>query len=183
MASPKKAKQGESAKRPVGRPSLYDAAFPDQARKLCRLGATDKELADFFGVDVATIGRWKLQHAGFREALKDGKEVADAEVADRLYQRALGFSHREDKILQHNGVPVIVPTVRHYPPDTVACIFWLKNRRPDLWRDKVGLEHSGPDGGPIQTEGEFRPTPEDEEVIKRIAELRNQVQKPREEDA
>ena len=181
MASRKKAKQGK--RKPAGRPSRYREEFADQARKLCRLGATDKELADFFGVDVATVNRWKHQHAGFCDALKDGKAAADAEVADRLYQRALGFSHREDKILQNNGVPVIVPTVKHYPPDTVACIFWLKNRRPDIWRDRVGLEHSGPNGGPIQTEGEYRPSPEDEEVLKRIAETRNRIQQEREEDA
>ena len=182
MASRKKAKQGKGAKRPPGRPSRYNEEFAGQARKLCRLGATDKELADFFGVDVATVNRWKHQHAEFCDALKDGKAAAAAEVADRLYQRALGFSHADTKILQHDGVPVIVPTVKHYPPDTVACIFWLKNRRPDLWRDRVGLEHSGPNGGPIQTEGEFRPSPEDEEIIRRIADLRNQVAKPREEE-
>lgn len=153
-----------------------------QARKLCRLGATDKELAEFFGVDVATVNRWKLAHPEFCESLKDGKSAADAEVADRLYQRALGYSHREDKILQHNGAPVIVPTVKHYPPDTVACIFWLKNRRPDLWREKVNLEHTGADGGPIQTEGEFRPSPEDEAVIRRIADRRAEVERQQQEN-
>jgi hypothetical protein len=177
VAGRKKAKQGKGAKRPVGRPSRYREEFVDQSRKLCRLGATDKELADFFGVDVATVNRWKHQHAGFRDALKEGKSAADAEVADRLYQRALGFSHADTKIMQHDGAPVIVPTVKHYPPDVVACIFWLKNRRPDLWRDKVGLEHSGPDGGPIQTEGEYRPSPEDEEVIRRIAETRAKIER------
>jgi len=70
VASRKKAKQGK--RKPAGRPSRYRDEFPDQARKLCRLGATDKELADFFGVDMATVGRWKLQHTGFREALKEG---------------------------------------------------------------------------------------------------------------
>ncbi|MCW1885610.1 hypothetical protein OKA04_12800 [Luteolibacter flavescens] len=175
MAGRKKAKQVKRGKRPAGRPSRYREEFAEQARKLCRLGATDKELAEFFEVDVATVNRWKHQHAQFRESLKDGKSAADAEVADRLYQRALGFSHADTKILQNDGVPVIVPTVKHYPPDVVACIFWLKNRRPDLWRDKVGMEHSGPNGGPIQTEDVFRPSPEDEEVIRRISEARERV--------
>jgi hypothetical protein len=85
------------------------------------------------------------------------------------------------KILQDKGVPIVVPFEQHYPPDTVACIFWLKNRRPDLWRDKVGLEHTGPGGGPIQTEGEFRMTPEDEAVIARIRETRDNLQKGGEE--
>jgi len=162
-------------KRPPGRPSRYREEFAEQARKLCRLGATDKELAEFFGVNVDTIHTWKKTHAEFSDSLKAGKAVADADVADRLYQRAVGYSHPEDKIMQNNGVPLIVPTVKHYPPDVVACIFWLKNRRPGLWRDKVGLEHSGPNGGPIQTEGEFRPSPEDEEVIRRISETRERI--------
>ena len=177
MSGRKKAKQGKRANRSPGRPSAYREEFAVQARKLCRLGATDRELADFFGVDVATVGRWKHSHADFCEALKEGKSAADAEVADRLYQRALGFSHPEDKILQHNGVPVVVPTVKQYPPDTVACIFWLKNRRPDLWREKVGVEHSGPGGGPIQTEGDYKVSPEDEAVISRIVTLREKIQR------
>ncbi|MCU0797411.1 MAG: hypothetical protein MUF31_15935 [Akkermansiaceae bacterium] len=175
MPSRKKAKQGK--RKSVGRPSRYRKEFPEQARKLCRLGAIDEELAEFFGVDVATVGRWKLQHSEFRVALKEGKEAADAEVADRLFKRATGYSHKDTKFATFEGkITDREEYVKHYPPDTIACIFWLKNRRPDLWRDKVGLEHSGPGGGPIQTEGDFRPSPEDEEVIKRIAETRAKIQ-------
>lgn len=168
-------------KRPPGRPSRYRDEYAEQARKLCRLGATDKEVADFFGVDVATVHRWKLKHPGFRDALKDGKSQADAEVADRLYQRACGYSHADTKFATFEGtITDQREYTKHYPPDTIACIFWLKNRRPDLWRDKVGLEHTGPGGGPIQTEGDFRPSPEDEEVIRRIAETRANLQKSQE---
>ena len=181
---PKQTKKGKTPPKPkgAGRPTRYQAEFAEQALKLCRLGATDKELADFFGVDVRTIDRWKHSHAEFCRSLKKGKSAADAEVADRLYQRALGFSHAEDKILQHNGIPVIVPTVRHYAPDTLACIYWLKNRRPDLWRDKVNLEHTGPNGGPIQTSEEYRPSSEDEAVVKRIAEKREEFRNSGEAD-
>lgn len=103
---------------------------------LCKLGATDKELADFFGVAVSTISKWKVDYPSFSEALKQGKELADARVASSLYNRAVGYEHKEDKIFQYEGAPIIVPTVKRYPPDTTAGIFWLKNRRPDLWRDK-----------------------------------------------
>lgn len=168
-------KQDEAEKR--GRPTRYQAEFAEQAQKLCRLGATDKELADFFAVDVATVNRWKLRHPEFRESLKRGKEIADAEVADRLFKRATGYSHKDTKFATFEGkITDREEYDKHYPPDTVACIFWLKNRRPDLWRDKVGLEHTGANGGPIQTEGEFRPSPEDEEVIRRIAETRAKLQ-------
>ncbi|WP_033471358.1 terminase [Bordetella bronchiseptica] len=122
--------------RTMARPSKYQPAFAEQAAKLCRLGATDKDLADFFAVTERTLNTWKKQHAEFLQALNAGKTLADAEVADRLYQRALGYSHPEDDIRICDGVIVTTPTTKHYPPDTVACIFWLKNRRPDLWRDK-----------------------------------------------
>jgi hypothetical protein len=178
-ARTKKGKAG--TKKAPGRPSSFREEFVGQTVKLCRLGATEKEIADFFGVDIATIGRWKHRHPKFRVSLKEGREQADANVADRLYSRALGYTHKAVKILQDKGIPIVVPYEHHYPPDTVACIFWLKNRRPDLWRDRVGLEHTGPGGGPIQTEGEFRMTPEDEAVIARIRETRESLQKGGEE--
>ncbi len=120
----------------MARPSKYQPGFAEQAAKLCRLGATDKDLADFFHVTERTLNTWKKQIPEFLQALNGGKALADAEVADRLYQRALGYTHAEDDIRVCDGVIVTTPTTRHYPPDTTACIFWLKNRRPDLWRDK-----------------------------------------------
>lgn len=111
---------------------------------LCRLGATDKDMAEFFGVSEQTVNAWKKAHPEFLEALKEGKTMADAEVADRLYKRATGYSHVDTKFATHEGkITDREEYTKHYAPDTVACIFWLKNRRPDLWRDNVGLEHSG----------------------------------------
>lgn len=127
----------------MARPSKYRAEFAEQAAKLCRLGATDADMAEFFGVSESTINNWKNDHAEFLEALKSGKVEADATVADRLYQRAIGFQHEDVKVFLHEGEPVIVPLVKHYAPDTTAAIFWLKNRRPDLWRDKQDIEHLG----------------------------------------
>ena len=128
---------------PVGRPSKYQDDFAAQAFKLCLLGATDKDLAGFFDTTEQTINAWKKAHPEFLEALKAGKNRADAEVANRLYRRALGYSHKEDKIFQYEGEPVIVPTTKHYPPDTTAMIFWLKNRQPGSWRDKRDVEVAG----------------------------------------
>lgn len=168
-------------KRSPGRPSQYRAEYANQVKKLCRLGATDKELADFFSVTVTTLNTWKIRHREFLASLKEGKSQADAEVADRLYKRACGYSHPDTKFATFEGeITDTKEFTKHYPPDTIACIFWLKNRRPDLWRDRVGLEHTGPNGGPIQTEGDFRPTPEDEEVIRRIADIRANLAKPQE---
>lgn len=124
----------------VGRPSKYREEYAIQAFKLCLLGARDKDLADFFEVDEATIYRWKDKYPDFCEALKRGKDEADSEVAQKLFHRALGYEHKEDKIFQFQGEPIIVPTIKHYPPDTTAAIFWLKNRQPHLWRDKQEVE-------------------------------------------
>lgn len=127
----------------AGRSTKYKKDFDEQAYKLCLLGAIDKELADFFGVKEQTVNNWKKAHPSFFESLKKGKEAADARVAESLYNRALGYSHPEDKIFNQNGEPLIVPTTKHYPPDATSAIFWLKNRQKDKWRDKQEHEHSG----------------------------------------
>ena len=140
---------------PAGRPTEYRSEFPEQAYKLCLLGAIDRELSDFFGVSESTLNLWKLEYPEFSESLKAGKRDADANVANRLYQRAMGYSHDAVKIFMPAGAsePVYAKYVEHYAPDTTACIFWLKNRRPDLWRDVQAREHTGKDGGPIETAG------------------------------
>lgn len=123
---------------PGGRPSKYTEAFAVQAAKLCELGATDKDLADFFGVTVRTIPRWAAEHVEFCQALKVGKASADDRVERSLYHRANGYTHEAVKIFMPAGAaaPVYAKFQEHVPPDTTACIFWLKNRRPELWREK-----------------------------------------------
>lgn len=150
--APKKRASGTAVpKAKIGRPSSYRAEYAQQAVKLCRLGATDKDLANFFEVDEATINRWKQTHPEFCESLKDGKAIADAEVAEKLFRRATGYEHKAVKIVADakTGAEHQVEYVERYPPDTTACIFWLKNRRPDLWRDRIDNTHSGPNGGPL----------------------------------
>lgn len=119
-----------------GQPTKYKDEYAKQAYKLCLLGSTDKDLADFFEVSESTINNWKHEHPKFLESVKGGKVTADANVASRLYKRAIGYEHDEDKIFNNQGEPLVVPTKKHVQPDTTAIIFWLKNRRPDLWRDK-----------------------------------------------
>lgn len=135
---------------PAGRPTAYKAEYAEQAYKLCLLGATDASLADFFGVTEKTVNTWKEKHPEFLQSLKGGKDEADANVAKRLYSRAMGYTHEAVKIVADakTGSEHIVPYTEHYPPDTTACIFWLKNRQSKQWRDRV--EHTGADGGPMQ---------------------------------
>ena len=126
-----------------GRPSKYDTKMNEQVYKLCLLGATDKEIADFFGVCEATINNWKLESPQFLESLKAGKEKADCNVVESLYKRALGYSHPEEKIFQYEGSIIRAETIRHYPPDSTSIIFWLKNRRTEQWRDVKEHKHEG----------------------------------------
>lgn len=119
-----------------GRPSKYKAEFAEQARKLCLLGATDAEMADFFGVTEQTVNAWKAAHPDFLESITQGKILADAEVADKLHQRAMGYSHPAVKIFNNQGVELVVPYTEHYPPDTQAASLWLRNRQSKKWRDK-----------------------------------------------
>lgn len=130
----------DGVKSNAGRPTKYQESYNRQAEKLCLLGSTDKDMADFFEVDESTINRWKIEYPEFCESIKRGKISADANVASRLYKRAIGYEHDEDKIFNNNGKPLIVPTIKHVQPDTTAAIFWLKNRQPARWRDKQEVD-------------------------------------------
>jgi hypothetical protein len=99
------------------------------------LGLTDKEMAGFFEISESTFNLWKQKHPMFSESIWRGKAVADSKVAESLYRRAIGYSHNENRIFQFKGEPVVVPYIKHYPPDTQAAALWLRNRQPKTWRD------------------------------------------------
>ena len=128
------------------RPTKYKKEFAEQAYKLCLLGATDAELADFFGVQEKTVNNWKKAHKEFLQSIKRGKDIADADVAERLYMRAMGYMAKDTKFATHEGL--ITDEREHskeYPPDTTAAIFWLKNRQSAKWRDKQEVDHGASD--------------------------------------
>jgi len=120
----------------MARPTKFQDDYPKQAYKLCLIGATDVQLADFFGVNPDTIYEWKKVHEEFSESLKEGKQIADGEVAKSLYHRAKGYSHKAVHISNYQGEITQTDIIKEYPPDTTACIFWLKNRQSEMWRDK-----------------------------------------------
>lgn len=149
-----KRKQSKKSKVPAkrGRPSAYRKEYDEQARKLCMLGYTDKQLGDFFGVSEQTINSWKKKFPEFLVSLKKGKELADAEVVESLYRRAVGYSHDEEKLFQYEGYVIRADTVKHYPPDPTAMIFWLKNRQPAKFRDKPDAGGDDEDPLPVKIE-------------------------------
>lgn len=118
----------------MARPTKYKEEYNKQAEVACKLGATDRDLAELFSVSEVTLNSWKIQFPKFLKSLKQDKSVADARVERSLYQKACGYSHEEDDIRVVENQIVITPTIKHYPPDTTACIFWLKNRMPDKYR-------------------------------------------------
>ena len=125
--------------------SSYQAEFVEQARKLCLLlGADDQELARFFEVPPATLQEWLTSVPEFAAAVRSGRTLADADVADRLWRRALGYSHDAVRIFSHQGRALEVAYTEHYPPDTAACLFWLKSRQPDRWRERIEDDHHAP---------------------------------------
>lgn len=126
-----------------GRPTMYKDEYAELAYNYCLLGAIDSELAGFFGVSETTINNWKNEHEVFSLALKKGKQIADAKVAQALFHRATGYSHEDVDIKVIEGNIVQTPLVKYYPPDATSAIFWLKNRQPTKWRDKQVTEHEG----------------------------------------
>ena len=135
-----------------GRPSLYDPRFCDLVRRLALLGmpCTMHDLALFFGVVRSTIYLWKSQFPEFSDAIEAGRLRADGLVAEKLFQRAIGYEWVEQQALKvkrveyhENGKKAleteeirVVDVRRVLPPDTAAAKYWLNNRHPDLWTEK-----------------------------------------------
>lgn len=120
----------------AGAPTKYKEEYNEQVYKLCLLGAIDDQIADFFDVCVDTVNEWKKVYPEFSASIKRGKQFADAEVANSLFNRAKGCQHPDVDLKMYEGQIIETEIVKHYPPDTTAAIFWLKNRQPKDWRDK-----------------------------------------------
>ena len=126
-----------------GRKSLFRPEYILIAKAAARFGAIEDEIADELNISLGTLDNWKKTKPEFLSALKAGKEASDFRVERSLYQRAIGYSHpavkafmtRDGKIVEHHYI-------EHYPPDPTSMIWWLKNRRPDRWRDVQRIDAS-----------------------------------------
>lgn len=140
----------------AGRPTDYKPEYCEQATKLCKLGATDKELADFFEICEATLTNWKRDYPEFLASIREGKEIADMEVSNRLFvgcfdrtiveQQAFktkNISYNEDGKRIETETVEVVDVERGIPGDFRNQQFWLRNRRSQNWREKIETEHSG----------------------------------------
>lgn len=171
-ASTVKAKGAATAKaKPAkgkGRPSRYHPAYAAQAETLlAENGATDAMLARMFGVSRETVTGWRRQHKDFRDACTRGREAFDVGAVEKaLLRRATGYkvvevtkepgeparlgepgepAPGEADALARAATPLrVVRTVtRHVPPDTGAARYFLNNRAPERWREKVQLDAGG----------------------------------------
>ena len=101
-----------------------------------RDGLTDEQIAHNMGIRTSTLYSWKNKYSEISESLKKGKEVVDIEVENALLKRALGYDYNEVTEILENGVVTQRKVVKkHVIPDVTAQIFWIKNRKPDIWRD------------------------------------------------
>lgn len=106
-----------------------------------RDGLTDEQIAKNIGISRSTLNVWKDRYSDISDALKKGKDIIDRQVENALLKRALGYEYEEVKEKFEDGVITErTVTKKEVVPDTTAQIFWLKNRKPDKWRDKPGYE-------------------------------------------
>lgn len=102
-----------------------------------RDGLVDKQIASNIGVSERTFTDWKSKYSSISSVLKKGKEVVDRQVENALLKRALGYEYEEVKEkFEGNVMTERTVTKKEVVPDVTAQIFWLKNRKPDVWRDK-----------------------------------------------
>lgn len=134
---------GRDSNNAKGQPTKYrPESHAPWAASLARRGCTVAEIAEAFGVAERTVYRWAKAHPEFCQALNESRSKADEAVVDSLYAKACGTTRRVTKkkreVLDSNGRKVTLTEVVEevMPPDTTAMIYWLKNRQPELWRDK-----------------------------------------------
>lgn len=139
-------------KHAMGRPSGFNKCIAERILELAKTGATEVQIAAKVGISPTTLANWKGKHPDFLKALKEAKNVADELVEASLFERACGYSHPAVKFFWDRDSKKVVSQayIERHAPDVTACIFWLKNRRPDKWRDAHRQELTGKDGAPLE---------------------------------
>ncbi len=114
---------------------------------LCLLGAKQDEIAKGLGITEPNLITWMRKYPQVAQAMKDGRDYADARVANSFYMAALGYSHPDEQIVPNRVKEydeygkitreyteiLRVPIIKHYPPNVTAGHKWLQARRGDVW--------------------------------------------------
>ncbi|MBR8535420.1 helix-turn-helix domain-containing protein [Carboxylicivirga sediminis] len=134
----------------MAKPKYDSATFPKLAEGYARDGLNDEQIAEKLGISRAAYYRYQKQHVDFLDAIKRGKAPVDADVENALLKRALGFEYEEVSTEYEKdpktGKPTPVKTkktIKRVPPDVGAIAFWLKNRKPEQWREKIDHTSGG----------------------------------------
>lgn len=140
--------KGDKRNKTHGGPkSTYSPKFAKIAREACARGMTDIEVRELLDIGETTFHRWKNEHALFAEAFRLGKRQAHDRVERSLYHKAVGYTYLTERVVSGHKVTL----KQHLPPDTAAAIFYLKNRRPQKWKD-IHRQEVGPAGAFDQIE-------------------------------
>jgi hypothetical protein len=133
MATPRKLNPQKG-----GRKSKYRPEFLERAKALAAAGATDWQISRDLGTNRTTLWNWGAAHPEFLDAIRQSKTLSDERMERSLYERGIGYSFDAVKVFMPAGSkePVYAPYTEHVPPDPASMIFWLKNRRPDRWRER-----------------------------------------------
>lgn len=109
-----------------------------------RDGLTNEQIMKNLGIGRDSFYRYKDKYSEFSDALKKGKEVADIEVENALFKRAIGYKYKEVikevKEIDGKKTTYIKEVVKEMPGDVGAQIFWLKNRKSSKWKDKQDID-------------------------------------------
>ena len=137
---PTKGKQNKAKpkQKKMGRPTKFTPLIEQQVTLLMQEGWLDAKICKLIGVSNVTLCAWKKNNSDFLKTVKLDKEKADRDIVVSLRDRALGYSHEEEKVFCNAyGEITTYKTTKHYPPDPTSIIFWLCNRHPDKWKRNV----------------------------------------------
>lgn len=132
----------------------YRPEMAEEAKRLCENGASGRDVARVLGISKTAMYEYAARYPEFRAALKVGKAVADDRVERSLYDRANGYTYKEVKPFLDRKTNEIIYAEYEVtvPPEPQCLMFWLKNRRPEVWREVSRQELTGAGGGPVQTD-------------------------------
>lgn len=115
-----------------------------------RNGSTDEEVSQKLNISKTTLYKYVEDHSELSELRKKSKEIIDSEVEEALLKKSLGYEYTEttreerwNNDTKKYEMAITKEVTKQVAPDTTAMIFWLKNRQPELWKDKHEVKHSG----------------------------------------
>ncbi len=122
----------------MARPTKFKEEYKNQVRKMAEFGLIDSQMSIVLGVTEQTFNNWKKSHPQFFESLKAGRDISDDNVEKSLYKKCMGYSHKDTKFATYEGkITDSKEYIKHYPPSDMAMIYWLNNRRPEKWRQRI----------------------------------------------